>query len=223
MLNIEIKNPEVIEVLNDYSEYISERFHSGHMNKTLRINCLEHTRDRWLADDYRERIMQRHRAHDGFPESMRCFHGTMPSADHKIVSDDYNSALEYRNKAIEVNQNLMTILSAKRNTLCTTYPPGGWISWHNNANASGYNILFTWSENGNGWFDYWDMEKKERVRVQDVPGWQCKMGYFGSYDEGEEKLCYHAASTDCLRITVAYVFGQADHFWKDVVEDISSE
>ena len=79
--------------------------------------------------------------------------------------------------------------------------------------------MFTWSETGDGWFDYWDIEKKERVRVPDVEGWQCKMGYFGSYDQ-PDRLCWHAASTDCLRITCAYVFAEAETIWQDVIDDI---
>ena len=159
--------------------------------------------------------MAKGRGHDGFPESMQVFHGTMP--DGAGVMDQI--MVPYRDKGEELNKKLMTELSARKNTLVTCYPPGGWISWHNNANASGYNVLFTWSETGDGWFDYWDLEKKERVRVPDVEGWQCKMGYFGSYDQ-PERVCWHAASTDCLRITCAYVFAEAETIWQDVVDDI---
>ena len=43
------------------------------------------------------------------------------------------------------------------------YPPGGYISWHNNANASAYNLVFTWSESGNGYFKYIDGETKKEI------------------------------------------------------------
>jgi hypothetical protein len=115
----------------------------------------------------------------------------------------------------------MEVLSARTNTLNTVYPPDGFISWHNNANASGYNILFSWSETGDGWFEYYDMIKQERVRINDVPGWQCKMGYFGPYYK-PETVCYHAASTSCWRISVAYVFAEADTMWQYVIEDIEN-
>ena len=44
------------------------------------------------------------------------------------------------------------------------------ISWHNNANASAYNFIFTWSEHGDGYFDYVDTSTGEVVRIPDVKG-----------------------------------------------------
>lgn len=220
MREIRLNNTDVKEVLNEYSDLITEKYKDGTMDKAFHLNAREHTRDRWIADDYRDRIIQRVEQHDGYPESMRCYHGTMTSNDGRALNlKDQNLAFPIRDAALQLNNDMMTFLSAKRNALCAVYPPGGWISWHNNANASGYNILFTYSETGDGWFRYWDLEKKENVTIHDVPGWQCKMGYFGSYSQ-KDKLCYHAASTDSLRITVAYVFAEADNFWQDVVEDI---
>jgi hypothetical protein len=222
--DIQIRNVNVLNTLNEYKDFILEKWKSGKLDEELYVNCRDHTRDRWLADDYRERIMQRGSAHDGFPESMRSYHGMMPDSGSGFAyKSDLKSFLEYRDKTMEMNNKLMAELTAKRNSLATVYPPGGWISWHNNANASGYNVIFSWSENGDGWFDYWDWDRNERVRIQDRPGWQCKMTYFGSYEEPKETLCYHAASTDCLRISVAYVFSKAEGIWRDVIEDIETE
>jgi len=215
MKDVKINNQSVLDALNEYKDWLVPKFHNGEMAKDLHINCGDQKRDRWLDDGYLERQMAKGRGHDGFPESMQVFHGTMP--DGGGVMDQI--MVPYRDKGEELNKKLMTELSARKNTLVTCYPPGGWISWHNNANASGYNVLFTWSETGDGWFDYWDMEKKERVRVPDIAGWQCKMGYFGSYDQ-PERVCWHAASTDCLRITCAYVFAEAETIWQDVIDDI---
>jgi hypothetical protein len=215
MKDVKINNQSVLDALNEYKDWLVPKFHNGEMAKDLVLHCKDQERDRWLDDGYLERQMAKGRGHEGFPESMQVFHGTMP--DGAGAMDQI--MVPYRDKGEELNKKLMTELSARKNTLVTCYPPGGWISWHNNANASGYNVLFTWSETGDGWFDYWDMEKKERVRVPDVKGWQCKMGYFGSYDQ-PERVCWHAASTDCLRITSAYVFAEAETIWQDVVDDI---
>jgi hypothetical protein len=217
--DVEIRNEAVLESLNKFKDFIVKRHSEGALDKDLDLNAKEHTRDRWLADDYLGRIIDRKKQHEGFPESMRSYQGIMPGSSRKYKS----SHDEYRDAATELNKDLMTELAARVNTLVTVYPPGGWISWHNNANASGYNVIFSWSENGDGWFDYWDVDKKERVRIPDHSGWQCKMTYFGSYDE-PEKLCYHAAATDCLRISVAYVWGrdEAQHLWEDIIEDIEN-
>lgn len=224
--NIELNNPEVLEILNGWSDFIQEGFKSGEL-PSLNVTEPDHTRDRWLADDYMHRIIDRGEAHNGFPESMRSYSGIQPDSyiprEGKEKLDKIQLELweKYRDKVAEFNEEMMTTISAKRNALAGIYPPGGWIGWHNNANAHGYNILFTWSETGDGWFDYWDLEKQERVRIQDVPGWQAKMTYFGPYDD-PDKLCYHAAYTDCYRITVAFVFDEADEFWEEVIEDLET-
>ena len=218
--DVEINNQQVLESLNKFKDFILKKRDEGVLDKDLDLNAKDHTRDRWLADDYMHRIIDRGRGHEGFPESMRSYHGLMPNTGGAAQS--FRESYEpYRAMSRQLNMDLMTELSARNNTLVTVYPPGGWISWHNNANAAGYNVIFSWSEDGNGWFDYWDMDKKERVRVPDHSGWQCKMTYFGSYDE-PDKLCYHAASTDCLRISVAYVWGRNEAMWQDIIEDIEN-
>lgn len=215
--DVEINNKNVLKSLNEFKDFVLDKRSKGLLDKELDLNAKDHTRDRWLADDYMGRIMSRGRAHEGYPESMRSYHGLMPNGNG-VYKESYE---DYRRASAKLNNDLMTELSAQRNTLVTVYPPGGWISWHNNANAAGYNVIFSWSENGDGWFDYWDLDKKERVRVPDHPGWQCKMTYFGSYNE-PDKLCYHAASTDCLRISVAYVWGREEAMWEDIIEDIEN-
>lgn len=224
MQKIELKNREVIEALNEYKDFIWSKIETNQINEDLIFNCQDHTRDRWIADDYRDRIIARHNKHDGFPESLRNYKFTQPDVSSETSHGNlYKKAEPYRDAAIKLNTTLMTTLSTRRNSLCAVYPPGGWISWHNNANAYGYNILFTWSEKGDGCFKYWDMEKGKEVIIQDEPGWQCKMGYFGGYHEDRNKLCYHAAHNDDWRITVAYIFVEAEEFWKEVVEDIQTE
>ena len=44
--------------------------------------------------------------------------------------------------------------------------------------------------------------------IKDVPGWQCKYSYYGSYDDGLDKVLYHCAHTNCLRVTFAFVFNR---------------
>ena len=67
--------------------------------------------------------------------------------------------------------------------------------------------------------------KKQMVRIDDVPGWQCKYGYYGSYIEGKEKVLYHAAATNCWRMTIAFVFNKEEGGRKMsemLVEDLQS-
>ena len=50
-----------------------------------------------------------------------------------------------------------------------------------------YNLVFTWSETGDGQFQYMDTKTGETVVMKDRKGWQCKAGYFGSYGEAWTK------------------------------------
>jgi hypothetical protein len=92
-----------------------------------------------------------------------------------------------------------------KNALATIYPKNGYMAWHNNNDAPGHNVLFTWTENGQGFFRYQDPETKEIVTMNDKPGWTCKVGYFASRNE-MDKIFWHCCSADEIRITVAWIF-----------------
>lgn len=91
------------------------------------------------------------------------------------------------------------------NALAAVYPANGYMSWHTNADAPGYNVLMTWSETGKGFFRYQDPITKEIITMHDKPGWNCKVGYFGKHTE-TDKLFWHCCGTEELRVTVAWVF-----------------
>lgn len=220
MKNIEINNTHVLEHLNNYKDFIL----NNDIYQCLDLQCNDY-KDRaeyYTGEEFRKEIISKGEAHTGYPDVMHSFTGLMPGNDNHNNNTHFKPKRQkFREASSSLNSQLMQALSAKQNTLNTVYPPGGFISWHNNANASGYNILFSWSETGDGWFDYWDIVKQERIRIQDVPGWQCKMGYFGPYFK-PETVCYHTASTNCWRISVAYIFAEVDSFWKEVIEDIET-
>lgn len=69
-------------------------------------------------------------------------------------------------------------LGTPTNALVMAYPDNGYIGWHHNGNAPGYNILMTYSQDGDGNFSYWDSNKKEIVVMPDKPGWSVKVGYY---------------------------------------------
>jgi len=96
-------------------------------------------------------------------------------------------------------------LGAHTSALLSYYPPGGFVGWHTNYDANAYQVLFTWSETGDGFFEYYDKKTDKIVRIQDVAGWQCRHYYFGAREE-EDLHCWHAAYAGCQRITLAYKF-----------------
>lgn len=102
-------------------------------------------------------------------------------------------------------------LGAHTSALLSYYPPGGFVGWHTNYDATAYQILFTWSK-GNGYFRYYDIDTGEITTIQDKAGWQCRHYYFGPESE-PENICWHSAYAGDERITLAYKFcgyGQND-------------
>ena len=108
------------------------------------------------------------------------------------------------------------------------YPKDGYIAWHNNWNVPGYNILFTYTETGNGYWRHINPEgskgkinkpfDKHLVHIPDVPGWHMKTGYYGKKEE-EEKIMWHSAYGGEPRLTLGYVIFD-EKLWKMMIEDI---
>jgi len=219
MRDINLKNKEFLDILNEYKDVLLQRDHPDDEPFIARNNrVLFKTKDAqdWVSDQYMEEIISMGDRHNGYPAALKGYSGLK----HTDIDSPITASIKDATSILDTK--LIEFLSCRNNALNACYPPGGFISWHNNANASGFNIIITYSETGEGWFDYWDTEKKERIRVQDKKGWQAKMSYFGEYHT-PDSLCYHAAYTDCYRITVSFVFAEADAFWEEVIEDLETE
>ena len=215
---IPINNSEILETLNKFLWFYDER--EKEIAKCVIFNEGK-DRDYFTGDEHRDSIMSRGSIHDGFPEKGKFY---------SFKTDNKNTGGSLTRKTIQhyttINEELQVKLCTKHNALCVLYPPEGYISWHNNANASAYVLIFTWSETGDGYFKYIDGYTGDEVIVPDKKGWQCKAGYFGSYDEEPEKLVYHTASTDCWRMTVSYIFNRKEislGLQEDVIEEIKSK
>jgi len=218
MRNIEILNPEFKSLLKEAEWFTTvDAYENVHSSGT-------HLKHSWYTSrEYANEVMRLGEQHDGYPDDM---YGYSFSASRvKFRGDNikaHNEIIERYERLINTFKNNYAM---KNNALFTLYPPNGFISWHNNANAAAYNVILTWSENGNGYFEYFDINKKEFVRIHDKPGWSCKISYFGHYGE-KNKLLYHTAHTDCWRMTISFIFdtSQASQFAQEMfIEDISSE
>jgi hypothetical protein len=192
---VDIVNSELKDIL----ERISRIVQSIDPDKVRQIPRDE-TPEEWCGEDYRKHIISKGRGHEGFPEML----AAACLEPGKFIYDG-----EERTRILQDMESCIAELcswaGAHRRALTAIYLPGGFISWHNNANAHGYNVLFTWSEEGDGQWEHIEPVTGEHVVIPDVKGWQCKYGYYGTYDEPEHVL-YHAAKTNCLRCTVAFVF-----------------
>jgi len=224
--HIEVNNPELLAILDEYA-----KLHKWDgFEKNAHCTAKEHARQRpyYVGEKYMNEIMAMGTSHDGFPEHLLGYNFKLSERGHLIFENDADPLFrrDFTHHLSDLNDRMMNFLSTKHNALCAVYPPEGFISWHNNQNAPGFNLIFSYSENGQGWFDYVHPETKEVIRCQDEPGkWTCKAAYFGSFEEPDKRL-YHAASSGGeWRTTVSYIFDWTEagaDLREMVLEDISA-
>ena len=223
--HVPINNPELLDILDGYTKlHTLEGF-----EENVHLSAREHARQRayWIGDKHRDEIIAKGTNHDGFPDQLVGYNLKMSDRKHNMFSRDADPLFkrDLTLRLADLNDRMMNFLSVKHNALCAIYPPGGFISWHNNANAAAFNLIFTWSEFGEGCFKYIHPVTKEEVVCEDEAGqWTCKAAYFGHYGE-PDKLLYHAADTDNWRTTVSYTFNTemaSEEFREMVSADISS-
>jgi len=223
MQNIEIKNPEFKKLLSECEWFATDSFARDHVHMVGSNFSREQALD-YVSHDYMQKIIDYSVSHDGYPDTMKGY--SFNTSRVKYKGNDLRAHNHITKKHDYLIDKFKENYSVRNNALFTLYPPGGFISWHNNANASAYNIILTWSENGNGYFEYFDMNTKKVVRLQDKPGWQCKCSYFGDYSDPKTELVYHAAYTDCYRMTISFTFDRtvsSQLIQSMFIEEIQSE
>ena len=227
MKSVNVVNNDIVKILNEFKDLWKDNIEL--MEKTVRLDCKDVVREEYISEEYRNEIINMGNSHKGFPEKVKGYNlklATVPGDDNQVVvlpKERADSNFFFNKKYLELNTKLQTLLGTYHNALCVVYPPGGFIAWHNNANASAYNLIFTWSETGDGYWKHIDPITKEEILVPDVPGWKCKAFYFGGYEDDPKDIVYHMASTDCWRMTVSYVFDRKHKdYWLDVIEEIET-
>lgn len=150
----------------------------------------------YCGNEYLFKVMA-NEEHVGFPEE----HMGMP-INNMFKSDPD----KFRAVRDAMKYEFATEIGAHTSALTAYYPPQGFVGWHTNWNACAYQVLFTWSENGAGYFRYWDIKEQRVVHIQDTPGWAARHYYFGHYTQPDDH-CWHCAyAGDSKRITLAYKF-----------------
>lgn len=223
MRDIPINNTEIMNALNKFLWYYDNR---DLVQRNLVLHGNAERREHFVGAKYRDEIIAMDGRHEGFPDSVHAFALKADRMHHLQGSENDIEVANLIERYSKYNQELCNLLCTKNNALTQMYPPNGFISWHNNANASAYNLIFSWSETGDGCFKYIDGHTGQEVVMQDKKGWQCKAGYFGSYQEPWYQRVYHAAETDCWRITVSYMFDRTDMsmgLQDEIIEEIMSD
>jgi len=196
MSEVTIRNAELLEILNGFSQemlskpsYNDEKYWTFHEWQDIGKG------EYYCSRDYLDDCLSREGL-IGPPD--RYF--AQPIS--KMVREDKEMWEGFMQR---VKYDFAAELGAHTSALLSYYPPGGFVGWHTNYDANAYQVLFTWSETGDGYFRYYDKQKDEIVTIQDVPGWQCRHFYFGAEQE-EDLHCWHSAYAGCQRITLAYKF-----------------
>jgi len=233
MRKIPIKNKELLGILDRYLELRTNDPEA--FQKNMHLACQDHQKDnpeRWVSDEYLQEVIAEGHAHEGYPDSALNYEFRTSNLEHQFFSSNVPRNREearwrsfFMENLRKNNTDLNNFLGCRNQALSSIYPPKGYISWHNNANAAAWNFVFTHSETGDGYFKYWDLEKKEVVYMYDEPGWTLKAGYFGHYGE-PENIFYHAAATNCWRTTLSFCWDtsiESGDLREDLIEEIMSE
>lgn len=147
---------------------------------------------------------------NGFPEAAR-------GVDFNVM--DYYTKDFCKSPHIQslrkYDREIRTMLGSSNTALMMYYPPNGFIDWHTNSNAYGYNAIFTFSKTGEGAFLYQNPTTKEIVVMKDKKGWNMKLGVF---DRKNGSPIWHAAYTLCDRLTWSYII--PDNIWNSIIKDL---
>lgn len=226
--NVDLKNEEFLSILDEVSNtYFDEKYVPLLTNSKI-IGCFEKEGKReTLTDEYLEKLMDTPEKHEGYPESMRGFFALQTGLyQDSIRMNPPKGTLDLWRELIfrcgKLTKEIECWLSTRNEAYFTYYPEDGYIGWHNNQNASGYNFILSYSETGTGFFEYVDPETKEKVVCQDEKQkWTCKAGYFGSLKEDNKLLWHKAEANGGRRITISYVV-PSESLWSMTINDLET-
>ncbi len=199
-------NPELMGILDEFTEWFFEQDLSQ-----LKFRGVPDSDDHFVSADYLKKMQARDHEIDtkaiGFPTEVYGIDMMMQQVPEHL-----------RKRVNKVNIDLNSWFGSKFCAVQMYYPKGGFMDWHNNANCPGYNILFSYNREGDGFFRYQDPITKKIVTMQDPVGWSAKVGYYGSWNE-PDKIYWHCAKSNSDRLTFGYVIPDFN-MWQMMIDDI---
>jgi len=193
MTELVLKNKSLINSL-DYikNELLNEKILISNAAATINPPDATKNPEKYLNKNYLFKHMN-DLDHEGFPVE---YH-SIPIQNLEKLDPCYTAVRKFAKYDFTMQT------GSNSNALFLYYPPGGFVGWHTNQNNSGFQFIFSWSEKGDGYFQYYDKQKKEIVKLPDKSGWQARYYHFG---ENEADHCWHSAYTNVPRITVCVIF-----------------
>ena len=201
-------NPELMAMLDDFIDW----FYSIDRTR-IKVNGKPDTDEFYTNLEHLEeskKIPIHERGGEGYPKTVHGIDMLMA-----LAPPDYMS--RFRDISNDLNQ----WFGSKYCAVQMYYPQNGFMDWHNNGNAPGYNILLSHSSNGGGFFRWQDPVTEEIHTVFDKPGWNLKTGYYGRHDEPDKSVWHCARTYDSERITFGYVIPDIN-MWQMMIDDILS-
>lgn len=199
MISVSNIPSELLDSLNKFSDWFFEQDRN-----TLKIAGADLDSKEFCSVEYLNK--RQTQGHSGFPDSAKGIDMNM------MCGYDLD---QYQSKLTELDTDIKNFICSRTCALKMYYPTNGFIDWHTNENASGYNVLFTYSVDGRGAFVYQHPRTKEIVTIPDKLGWSMKVGM---YDRHDGLPLWHAAYTECERLTWAYILDQSG--WDILVDEI---
>lgn len=214
---IDIANKEILDLLNGYSDKLLQ--HGDlHSNKILKIHKedvdIDYVR-RHTSNEFLETVKNDPK-HIGFPLESRGMNLAMEDGDARMYNDNIPESKDVKNLVDAMLLKLSKHFAARNVAVHMYYPEYGFIGWHTNENASGLNLLFTFNQEGNGWFKYQDPQTGKIIQLDDGKGWHAKLGYFGKSND-KDNIIWHCAYNESPRITLAFIIPDAT--LRDDIED----
>ena len=195
-MEVQLRNREIIKTLDELVDIFFSK--PGYDDPKYRLASKNWDKpanpEYYCSETNLQQLLDKWEDHKGFPEE----HMAQPIS--KMVEIDYDMWAHFRDLC---RVGMTMDIGAQHAALTNYYPPGGFVGWHTNWNAPAYQILFTWSRTGEGYFRYFD--GKKIVTIEDKPGWQVRWYHFG-WIQDPVNHCWHSAYTYCDRITLAYKF-----------------
>jgi hypothetical protein len=203
MEQVSIKNPELIEILDKYKNIVIPQ------KDTIKLVGEPDQNELHTSPEYLDEMIAKGDEFIGFPEA---------SYGQDLID---RNASPFYSDCWDIRQELGELLVSPTCAVMMYYPENGFMSWHNNWNCPGYNILLSWSETGNGFFRYKNPTNGNITTMYDSPGWTAKVGYFGEKLE-PESIVWHCARTYEPRLTLGYVIPDKN-MWEMMIDDISAQ
>ena len=196
MTEIIIRNKGFLKTLDDTLErFLEHEVLMTELSTSLQSDPIGDG-EKYCQPPHLYEMLERQEEHVGFPEEG---YGFQVSHGAKMRPDIFEPL------KLHTKNELVRLFGANNNSLTSYYPPKGFVGWHTNWNAYGYQMILTWSRSGDGYFTYYDKLRDDFIKHEDKAGWQARWYRFGRKDEPDHH-CWHAAWTECPRFTLAFKF-----------------